>query len=193
MTTFYCLRFQTPLTRRARCMYLYPPGTGWPGYTPKHWVPFHRLLRLAELRWRYSTPSNWTELDWTRSVEWYSVGANHTPSNSSSTVASRSCRKDRVENIASQLVHWYLLGFCRPTTGVVKESWLSNWYTCYNIFVLLSLSFAWKHWEESRKISVGLSGVSLLIRTSHFPNISEKHTSWVVITDMFIININYLS
>jgi hypothetical protein len=20
--------------------YLYPPGTGWPGYTPRHWVPF---------------------------------------------------------------------------------------------------------------------------------------------------------
>jgi hypothetical protein len=20
--------------------YLYPPGTGWPSYTPRHWVPF---------------------------------------------------------------------------------------------------------------------------------------------------------
>jgi hypothetical protein len=37
------------------------PGTGWPGYTPGHWVPFtssltSRLLRLAGLRWRYSNP-----------------------------------------------------------------------------------------------------------------------------------------
>jgi hypothetical protein len=39
MTIFYCLRFETPLTGRARSPYLYPPGTGWPGYTPRHWVP----------------------------------------------------------------------------------------------------------------------------------------------------------
>jgi hypothetical protein len=25
---------------RARSQYLYPPGTGWPSYTPRHWVPF---------------------------------------------------------------------------------------------------------------------------------------------------------
>jgi hypothetical protein len=27
-------------TWRARFPYLYPPGTGWPSYTPGHWVPF---------------------------------------------------------------------------------------------------------------------------------------------------------
>jgi hypothetical protein len=31
-------RFQTPW--RARPFYLYPPGTGWPSYTPRHWDPF---------------------------------------------------------------------------------------------------------------------------------------------------------
>jgi hypothetical protein len=31
---FYCLRFET------MSLYLYPPGTGWPGYTPRHWVLF---------------------------------------------------------------------------------------------------------------------------------------------------------
>jgi hypothetical protein len=35
-TTFYCLRFETPLTWRTRSPYLYPPGTGW----PRHRVPF---------------------------------------------------------------------------------------------------------------------------------------------------------
>jgi hypothetical protein len=25
---------------RARSSYVYPPGTGWPRYTPRHWVPF---------------------------------------------------------------------------------------------------------------------------------------------------------
>jgi hypothetical protein len=33
MTTFYCLRFETP-------PYLYPPGTGYPSYTTRYWVPF---------------------------------------------------------------------------------------------------------------------------------------------------------
>jgi hypothetical protein len=56
MTTFYCLRFDTPPTWRARSPYLYPPGTGWPSYNPRHWVPFRRLLHLAGLRWRYSNP-----------------------------------------------------------------------------------------------------------------------------------------
>jgi hypothetical protein len=39
ITTFYCLRLETPPTWRTRSPYLYPPGTGWPGYTPRHWVP----------------------------------------------------------------------------------------------------------------------------------------------------------
>jgi hypothetical protein len=37
VTIFYCLRFETP-TWRARSPYLYPPGTGWTSYTPRHWV-----------------------------------------------------------------------------------------------------------------------------------------------------------
>jgi hypothetical protein len=40
MTIFYSLRFETAPSRWARSPYLYPPGTGWPGYTPRHWVPF---------------------------------------------------------------------------------------------------------------------------------------------------------
>jgi hypothetical protein len=37
---FYCLRFETPSTWRVMSPYLYPPGTEWASYTPKHWVPF---------------------------------------------------------------------------------------------------------------------------------------------------------
>jgi hypothetical protein len=40
MTIFYCLRFETPPSWRARSPYLYPPGAGWPSYIPRHWVPF---------------------------------------------------------------------------------------------------------------------------------------------------------
>jgi hypothetical protein len=43
MTIFYCLRFESPPTWRAMSLYLYPPGTGSPMCTPKHWVliPLH--------------------------------------------------------------------------------------------------------------------------------------------------------
>jgi hypothetical protein len=37
---FYCFWFQTPSTCRGRSPYLYPPASGWPGYTPRHCVPF---------------------------------------------------------------------------------------------------------------------------------------------------------
>jgi hypothetical protein len=40
ITTFYCLTFEIPPTWRARSLYLYAPGTEWPSYTPRHWVPF---------------------------------------------------------------------------------------------------------------------------------------------------------
>jgi hypothetical protein len=56
MSPYYFLRFEIIPTWMARSLYLCPPGTGWPSYTPRHWVTFHRLLRLAGLRWRYSTP-----------------------------------------------------------------------------------------------------------------------------------------
>jgi hypothetical protein len=35
--------------------YSYPPGRWWPGYIPGTGIPFCGLLRLAGLRWRYST------------------------------------------------------------------------------------------------------------------------------------------
>jgi hypothetical protein len=33
-------QIQDSPTLRIRFPYLYPPGTGWPSYTPRHWVPF---------------------------------------------------------------------------------------------------------------------------------------------------------
>jgi hypothetical protein len=58
---YFTVSSETPPTWKARFSYLYPPGTGWPSYTPGQWVPFMsslktRLLRLAGLRWRYSNP-----------------------------------------------------------------------------------------------------------------------------------------
>jgi hypothetical protein len=54
MTTFCCLRFETPPTWRAKSPYLCAPGTWWPRYTPGTGFPFRHLLRFAGLRWRYS-------------------------------------------------------------------------------------------------------------------------------------------
>jgi hypothetical protein len=39
VTIFYCLRYETPPTWRASSPYLCPPGTAWPSYTIRHWVP----------------------------------------------------------------------------------------------------------------------------------------------------------
>jgi hypothetical protein len=40
MIIFYSLRFDTPPTWSARSAHLYSPGTGWPSYNVRHWVPF---------------------------------------------------------------------------------------------------------------------------------------------------------
>jgi hypothetical protein len=37
---YFTVSFDTPPTWRTRFPYLYPQGTGWPSYTPGHWVPF---------------------------------------------------------------------------------------------------------------------------------------------------------
>jgi hypothetical protein len=49
--TFHSLRLETPPTWRAKSPYLYPSGTGWPSYTPGHWVTSTSPLTTH----RYST------------------------------------------------------------------------------------------------------------------------------------------
>jgi hypothetical protein len=56
ITTFYCLRFETPSTWRARSLYLYTPGIGGPVIPPGTGFPFRHLLRLKGLQWRHLTP-----------------------------------------------------------------------------------------------------------------------------------------
>jgi hypothetical protein len=43
VTIFYCLILETLPTWRTTSPYLYPPGTGWTSYTPRHWVLFSSL------------------------------------------------------------------------------------------------------------------------------------------------------
>jgi hypothetical protein len=55
-------------TWRARSPYLYPPGTGWPSYTPAHWVPFPSPLTTRRATVEVFEPSNTRERS--MSVEW---------------------------------------------------------------------------------------------------------------------------
>jgi hypothetical protein len=52
---FYCLTFETPPTWTARPPYLYPHGTGWPGYTPRHWDPFSSPPTTQRIRVNFTT------------------------------------------------------------------------------------------------------------------------------------------
>jgi hypothetical protein len=42
-----------PPTWRTRSLYLCPPETGWPSYTPRPWVPFSSPS-MTQLQWSYS-------------------------------------------------------------------------------------------------------------------------------------------
>jgi hypothetical protein len=132
MTIFYCLRFETPPTWRARSPYLYPPGTGWPSYTLRYWVPFSSspTTRRGYLippphgqieRYEYRI-SLLTTLSSCSSI--YSLGMDrieNTSPDSFSVVTSCSYRMDRTENTASQLIHRCVLRICFLATGVSAD------------------------------------------------------------------------
>jgi hypothetical protein len=61
MITFYCLRLETPPTWRATSPYLYPSGTGWAGYTPRHWVRIDGVHSLGFIEILYSIQSCWNK------------------------------------------------------------------------------------------------------------------------------------
>jgi hypothetical protein len=74
MTMFYCLRFETPQTRRTRFPYLHPPRTRWPSYTPRHWVPFSSPPTSRRATVEVLEPaSTWAWLDWTTSPRYTNI------------------------------------------------------------------------------------------------------------------------
>jgi hypothetical protein len=62
---FYCLKFETPPTWRARSPYLYHPGTRWPNYNPRHWVPFTSPPTTHRAMVEISDPASTRKLPWT--------------------------------------------------------------------------------------------------------------------------------
>jgi hypothetical protein len=111
MTKLYCLRFETPQTWRARSPYLYPPETGCPNYTPRHWVPFPSPPTRSQGYGGSVRPR-------------LHKGGHKVTSPNRFCIASGSYRTDHVENSASQLVHWCVLGICCLATGVVYRVYM---------------------------------------------------------------------
>jgi hypothetical protein len=68
MTTFYSLRFETTPTWRARSTYLYPTGTGLPGYNPRHWGPFP-LPPMTSRVWCWYSNLHPHGINWTRRIK----------------------------------------------------------------------------------------------------------------------------
>jgi hypothetical protein len=56
-TIFYCLIWDSPNLEGQVSVFI-SPGTGWPSYTPGHWVPFCRLFRLAGTTVEVISPRN---------------------------------------------------------------------------------------------------------------------------------------
>jgi hypothetical protein len=65
ITIFYCIRFETLPTWRARSPYLYCPGIGSPGYISRHRVPFSspRMTRRAMVE-VFEPASTWAKNYW---------------------------------------------------------------------------------------------------------------------------------
>jgi hypothetical protein len=59
MTTFYCLRFETPPIWGTRSPYLYPPRTGCPSYDARHWVPNSSRLTTQRATVKVFQPASW--------------------------------------------------------------------------------------------------------------------------------------
>jgi hypothetical protein len=67
MTIFYCLRFETPPTWRARSPFLYSSGAGWPGYTARYWVPFSSPPTTRRATVDVFNPTSTRDTDWLNS------------------------------------------------------------------------------------------------------------------------------
>jgi hypothetical protein len=104
MTIFYCLRLQTPSTWRARSPYLYPPGTGWHGFTPRALgslfvASYDSQGYGGSIRPRPHTRERERERDLIV-IDWYILN-----------------KSIQIEN----LVHFSPLSFCRKESGFMRS------------------------------------------------------------------------
>jgi hypothetical protein len=107
---YFTVSSETPPTWRARSLYLYPPWTRWPSYTPRHWVPFSRLLRLTGT---------------TVEVLYMSHVLCICNIYNNSIVATHGCCSDYIENIVPLVLvcHYSTMGLLAT---IMLERWLSG-------------------------------------------------------------------
>jgi hypothetical protein len=65
VTIFCCIRFETPPTWMAGSPYVYPPGTGWPSYPPRH-----SALVESESESYVTTDGQSASLPWNKAHIW---------------------------------------------------------------------------------------------------------------------------
>jgi hypothetical protein len=132
MTIFSCLIFETPPTWRSWFSYLYRPEQDATVIPQDTGVPFRRLLPLAGLRWKYSTPPPY----WCCILIWVSC-----------YIAYQYTRKRLLNTcIYGNVVLVSKNPFLRKR---VLNSLPSNWSTCHNIFLQISLV----HYEHTNYLT----------------------------------------
>jgi hypothetical protein len=68
---YFNVSFDTSPTWKTRSPYLYPPGRGWHGYTPRHWVPFSsRLPYKSQIQSYGTTDGQPASLSWNKAPIW---------------------------------------------------------------------------------------------------------------------------
>jgi hypothetical protein len=109
-----------------------PQGTGWPGCTPRHWVPFSSppTIRRATVEvFDLSSTHSQRTID-----SLCSIRTDHTKNaspNSSYIVATCNYRTDRVGNIASPLLYFFALRAYCLSMGVFAKPSPSNGCLCW--------------------------------------------------------------
>jgi hypothetical protein len=148
---FYCLRFETPPTWRARSPYLYLPGTGWPSYTPRHWVPFSSPTTTRRATMEVFEPaSTRVELSNSSTIFSYILSVRTTHRKHVScvrlrvhwSVGSAGSGADDIENTPHLLLH---VGSCLQSCCLATR-WSNPLHYCGSTALCLALaafSFSW--------------------------------------------------
>jgi hypothetical protein len=69
----FCVVFMVSV-RELNCHTVYPAGTGWPGYTPRHWVPFSSPPTTRRVTVEVFDPASTRDCDLSESQSYFTTG-----------------------------------------------------------------------------------------------------------------------
>jgi hypothetical protein len=131
------LRFEIPPTWRARSAYLYTPGTGWPSYTPRHWVPFSSLPTTRRATVEVFEPACTWGFSELNCAESYILSAWSTHRRNSSVLLRDA---DHIENTSAVLLRGtqqpdllFRAGTCLPNSCPERDCITPLFYCCEHI------------------------------------------------------------